>query len=68
MKTAAERYSMYKEELETEIYDSDELFQMYGRCVLRSTQDNTFDRMWINAIVDYIKEHRIQWDDHEIYK
>ena len=62
MKSAAERYDEYKKSLQEDCMTPAQIFELYGRFVLRSVQDKDFDRMWINAIVDYIEENNIKWN------
>lgn len=66
--TNYESYKMHYEYLEKYVVFASDLFEMYGRAVLESVQSEKPDRTKISAIVDFINDHNVRYNDRYIKK
>lgn len=66
--TNYESYKMHYEYLENYVVFTSDLFEMYGRAVLESVQSEKPDRTKISAIVDFINDHNVHYNDRYIKK
>lgn len=66
--TNYESYQEHYNYLKNYITSASDLFEMYGRAVLESVQSEKPDRTKITAIVDFINDYNVHYNDQYIKK